>query len=278
MNNYVDGKVIIVTGAAGGFGKVLSRKAAQLGGRIVCADINGEALQVGVQEILNAGGTALAIQADVTQADSMRQLVAQALDEYGQVDVLINNAGIMPLAFFSDHQQASDAWDRCIDINFKGVLNGITAVYDHMVANGRGHVVNISSIYGKYPTAGGAVYGATKAAVDFLAESLRQECPGKIKVTTIRPAAAGGTGLVSTVINPAACTGLMGANAGPYMEMIMAAAEDKLPREKTDITNPEYFLLGPEEIADQILYAINQPWGLSLGEVTIRASGELSVI
>jgi NADP-dependent 3-hydroxy acid dehydrogenase YdfG len=200
------------------------------------------------------------------------------LDEYGQVDVLINNAGVMPLAFFSDHQQASDAWDRCIDINFKGVLNGITAVYDHMVANGRGHIVNISSIYGKYPTAGGAVYGATKAAVDFLSESLRQECPGKIKVTTVRPAAAGGTGLVDSVINPAACVGLMGANAGPYMEMIMASAEGKLPPEKADIANPEYFLLGPEEIADQILYAINQPWGLSLGEVTIRATGELSVI
>ncbi len=278
MNNYVDGKVIIVTGAAGGSGKVLSSKAAQLGGRIVCADINGEALQVGVEDIVKAGGTALAVQADVTRADSMRQLVARAIDEYGQVDVLINNAGIMPLAFFSDHQQASDAWDRCIDINFKGVLNGITAVYDHMVANGRGHIVNISSIYGKYPTAGGAVYGATKAAVDFLSESLRQECPGKIKVTTVRPAAAGGTGLVGTVINPAACVGLMGANAEPYMEMIMASAEGKLPPEKADIANPEYFLLGPEEIADQILYAINQPWGLSLGEVTIRATGELSVI
>ena len=278
MNNYVDGKVIIVTGAAGGFGKVLSSKAAQLGGRIVCADINGEALQVGVEDIVKAGGTALAVQADVTRADSMRQLVARAIDEYGQVDVLINNAGIMPLAFFSDHPQASEAWDRCIDINFKGVLSGITAAYDHMVANGRGHIVNISSIYGKYPTAGGAVYGATKAAVDFLSESLRQECPGKIKVTTVRPAAAGGTGLVGTVINPAACVGLMGANADPYMQMIMASAEGKLPPEKADITNPEYFLLGPEEIADQILYAINQPWGLSLGEVTIRATGELSVI
>ena len=194
MNNYVDGKVIIVTGAAGGFGKVLSGKAAQLGGRMVCADINTDALQDSVQEIVNTGGTALAMEADVTKTDSMHQLVDQALDAYGQVDVLINNAGIMPLAFFSDHQQASAAWDRCIDINFKGVLNGITAVYDHMVANGQGHIVNISSIYGKYPSAGGAVYGATKAAVDFLSESLRQESPGKIKVTTVRPAAAGGTG------------------------------------------------------------------------------------
>lgn len=278
MNNYIDGKVIVVTGAATGFGKVLSSKAAQQGARIVCADINEQALQQSVEDIVSAGGTGMAVVTDVTEAESMHNLVNRALDEYGQVDVLVNNAGIMPLAFFSDHQQASDAWNRCIDINFKGVLNGITAVYDHMLANGHGHIVNISSIYGKYPTSGGGVYGATKAAVDFLSESLRQECPGKIKVTTVRPAAAGGTGLVGTVINPAASTGLMGANAGPYMEMIMAAAEGKLAKEKGDISHPEYFLLGPEEVAEQILYAINQPLGLSIGEITIRASGELSVI
>lgn len=278
MANYIDGKVIVVTGAAGGFGKLLSSKAAQQGARIVCADINEEALQQTVDDIVSAGGTGMAVVTDVTKAESMHNMVTRALDEYGQVDVLVNNAGIMPLAFFSDHQQASDAWNRCIDINFKGVLNGITAVYDHMLANGQGHIVNVSSIYGKYPTAGGGVYGATKAAVDFLSESLRQECPGKIKVTTVRPAAAGGTGLVGTVINPAASTGLMGANAGPYMEMIMAAAEGKLAEEKADISHPEYFLLGPEEVAEQILYAINQPQGLSIGEITIRASGELSVI
>ena len=278
MANYIDGKVIVVTGAAAGFGKVLSSKAAQQGARIVCADINEEALQQSVDDIVSAGGTGMAVVTDVTKAESMHNMVTRALDEYGQVDVLVNNAGIMPLAFFSDHQQASDAWNRCIDINFKGVLNGITAVYDHMLANGQGHIVNVSSIYGKYPTAGGGVYGATKAAVDFLSESLRQECPGKIKVTTVRPAAAGGTGLVGTVINPAASTGLMGANAGPYMEMIMAAAEGKLAEEKADISHPEYFLLGPEEVAEQILYAINQPLGLSIGEITIRASGELSVI
>ncbi len=278
MNNYVDGKVIIVTGAAGGFGKVMSSKAAQLGARIVCADINEEALQVGVEDIVKAGGAALAVQADVTRPDSMRQVVARAIDEYGRVDVLINNAGIMPLAFFSDHQQASDVWDRCIDINFKGVLNGITAVYDHMLASGRGHIVNISSIYGNYPTAGGAVYGATKAAVNFLSESLRQECPGKIKVTTVKPAAAGGTGLVGTVINPEASTALMGANAPVYMEMITAALEGKLDNEAADINGPGYFLLGPGEVADQVIFAINQPWGVSIGEITVRASGELSVI
>lgn len=278
MNNYIDGKVIVVTGAAKGFGSVLSRKAAEMAGRLVCADIDQPGLEASVGEITGAGGTALAVVADVTQLADMRELVDRAVEEYGQIDVLINNAGVMPLAFFRDHEQAVDAWDRCIDINFKGVLNGIVAVYDHMLANGRGHIVNISSIYGNYPSAGGAVYGATKAAVDFLSESLRQECPGKIKVTTVKPAAAGGTSLLGSIINPAASAGLMGGNAEAYMEMIVAATEGKLPQEKVDIEDPEYFLLGPEEIADQILYAINQPWGLSIGEVTVRASGELSVI
>ena len=120
MTNYVDGKVIIVTGAASGFGKVLSLKAAQLGGHIVCADINGDTLQTAVEEIETAGGSALAVQTDVTDADSMRSLVARGVAQYGQIDVLVNNAGIMPLAFFSDHEQASEAWNRCIDINFNG--------------------------------------------------------------------------------------------------------------------------------------------------------------
>lgn len=278
MTNHIQGKTLIVTGAASGFGHVISRKAAALGGRVICADINEEALLATVADITTDGGEAVAVNADVTRQDSMHTLVERAVAEFGAVDVLVNNAGVMPLAFFRDHAQAAEAWDRCIDINFKGVLNGIVAVYDHMLANGRGHIVNISSIYGNYPTAGGAVYGATKAAVNFLSESLRQECPGKIKVTTVKPAAAGGTGLVGTVINPEASAGLMGANALVYMEMITAAFEGKLDNEAADINGPGYFLLGPEEIADQVIFAINQPWGVSIGEITVRASGELSVI
>ncbi len=88
---------------------------------------------------------------------------------------MINNAGIMPLAFFSDHAEAHAAWLRCIDINIKGVLNGQVAAYDTMIEQGRGHIVNVSSIYGNFPVTGAAVYGATKAAVNFLSESLRVE-------------------------------------------------------------------------------------------------------
>ena len=98
----------------------------------------------------------------------------------------MNNAGIMPLALYADHEGWADAWDRCIDINLKGVLHGISCVHDQMKRQGRGHVVNVSSIFGNSPVAGAGVYGATKAAVNFLSESLRQESQGRIKVTTIR--------------------------------------------------------------------------------------------
>ena len=159
----------------------------------------------------------------------MQSLIKLALDTFGRVDVLINNAGVMPLAFFRDHEAAHDAWDRCIDINFKGVLNGVAAAHDAMIAQGRGHVINVSSIYGNYPVVGSAVYGATKAAVTFLSESLRQESLGKIKVTTVKPTGVPGTALGTGVVNPEAIVGILGANAPGYMGKFAAAAEGKLP-------------------------------------------------
>ena len=126
---------------------------------------------------------------------AMRALADRAVAEFGSIDVMVNNAGTMPLALYADHAQAAEAWDRCIDVNFKGVLHGIMAVYDAMIEQGRGHIINLSSIYGNYPVSGAAVYGATKAAVNVLSESLRQETQGRIKVTTIRPTGVPGTGL-----------------------------------------------------------------------------------
>jgi NADP-dependent 3-hydroxy acid dehydrogenase YdfG len=194
MTNYLKNKVIVVTGAAGGFGQLVCEKTASLRARVVAADINSEALAGVVDGITSNGGQAVAVKADVTNREDMHNLASGAVDHFGQIDVMLNNAGIMPLAFYSDHKAAADAWERCIDINFKGVLNGIAAVHDQMMRQGRGHVVNIASIYGNYPSAGGGVYGATKAAVVFLSESLRMESQGKIKVTTVRP-----TGVPATV-------------------------------------------------------------------------------
>ncbi len=276
--SYLEGKVIVITGAASGFGRLVSEKAAARGAKIVAADINQEALQEVEQAIRDNNGQVVSIQADVTDGNQMRDLAAGAIAQFGRIDVLINNAGVMPLAFFADHEQARDAWDRCIDINFKGVLNGISAVHDQMMAQGCGHVVNLSSIYGNFPVAGGGVYGATKAAVDFLSESLRQESLGKIKVTNVKPTGVPATGLGAGIVNPAAVAGILGANAEVYMERFAQAEAGELPPELTDADNIQYYALDPAYLADQIVYAIDQPWGVVISEVTVRASGDAYVI
>ncbi len=172
----------------------------------------------------------------------------------------------------------ADAWERCIDINFKGVLNGMVAAYDPMIEQGRGHVINISSIYGNYPLKGAAVYGATKAAVVFLSESLRQESLGRIKVTTVKPTGIPTTGIAGAVVNFEAGAGIMGANNEAFGERFGQIMEGSAPAEWSDNDNIQNFMLEPELLADQVIYAIDQPWGVSISEVTVRASGDMYVI
>ena len=278
MPNYLKGKVIIVTGAAAGFGEILSRKISAMGAKIVAADIDQKGLGKVTKLVRKQGREIIGVATDVTDKDQMRHLVDKALGEFNAIDVLINNAGIMPLAFYSDHQKAEDSWERCIDINIKGVLNGIVAVHDQMIKQGGGHIVNLASIYGNYPTAGGGVYGATKAAVIFLSESLRIESQGKIKVTIVRPTGVPATKLGAGIINPAAVTGLLGQNTASYMSKFEAAEAGQLPPSMTDINHIEYFALDPESLVDQIIYAINQPKGVAISDITVRASGDGYVI
>ena len=278
MSQYMKAKVIIVTGAGGGFGELMCKQAAALGAHIVAADIDGTAAAETADAIIQSGGTAIAITTDVTNRDQMRALADAAINKYGSIDVMVNNAGVMPLAFHSDHEAAADAWDRCIDINFKGVVNGISAVHDQMIKQGRGHVVNIASIYGNHPTAGGGVYGATKAAVVFLSESLRVESQGKIKVTIVRPTGVPATNLGAGVVNPLAVTGLLGHNAADSFSKFEAAQAGQLPASHLDINDIEYFALDPTSLAEQVIHAINQPWGVSISDITVRASGDGYII
>jgi NADP-dependent 3-hydroxy acid dehydrogenase YdfG len=170
--SHVHGKVAVVTGAASGFGLLTTRMLTERGGTVVGFDVH------------DAEGCRVV---DVTDRTAVQAAVDQVVADYGRIDVLVNNAGVMPLAFLADHAAAATAWDRCIDINVKGVLHGIYAAYDHMVRQGGGHIVNIASIYGNYGVAGAAVYSATKAAVITLSNALRVEAQGKIKVTVVRP-------------------------------------------------------------------------------------------
>ena len=274
MAGHLEGRVVLVTGAAGGFGRLVAQKAADRGAHLVCGDLDEAGAQATAESIVAAGGRALARATDVTRLEDLRALVAAAEERFGTVDVLVNNAGVMPLAFHADHEAAHDAWLRCIDVNVKGVLNGIVAVHDAMMARGRGHVVNVSSIYGNFPVAGAGVYGATKAAVNFLSESLRVESRGSIKVTVVKPTGVPGTGLSRGVVNPAAVVGILGHNAEAYGRQLEAWAAGQLPADETDPEGIGYAVLDPEHLAEQILHVMDQPWGVSISELTVRAAGD----
>ena len=274
MADHLEGKVILITGAGSGFGRLVAMKAAARGARVVVSDIADDALAETVSMVAEGGGQALGIRADVTDRAAMRAFATKAFEHFGTIDVLVNNAGVMPLAFFSDHADADEAWDLCIDINLKGVLHGISAVYDIMIEQGRGHVVNVSSIYGNGPVPGAAVYGATKAAVRFMSEALRQESQGRIKVTTIRPTGVPTTALGDGIINPAALGGILGAGMPNFMEKMGEVFGEHPPPELTDPDQISYFALSPDLLADQIIFVIDQPWGVSISDITVRASGD----
>jgi NADP-dependent 3-hydroxy acid dehydrogenase YdfG len=274
MADHVTGKSIVITGGGGGFGKLVAEKASARGAKVTLGDIDGAAAEAVAAAIRASGGAAQALATDVRDIAQMRALVAKAVEAHGAVDVMINNAGIMPLSFYSDHVAAYEAWTRCIDINIKGVMNGIVAAYDQMIEQRRGHVINLSSIYGNFPVTGAAVYGASKAAVNFLSESLRVEARGKIKVTIVKPTGVPVTGLSGTVINPAAGIGIVGQNIAEFGDMMAGMADGSFPAERLDPANIDYASLAPEHIADAILHAIDQPWGVSIGDITVRAAGD----
>jgi NADP-dependent 3-hydroxy acid dehydrogenase YdfG len=272
--SHLENKVVVITGAGSGFGRLTSQLAAARGASIVASDIDAAAAEATATSITDEGRVAVAIGADVASKRDMDRVAALAVEQFGAIDILVNNAGIMPLAFFADHAQAWQAWDRAIDVNLKGVVNGITAVYDQMISQGRGHIVNISSIYGNQGTAGSGVYSATKAAVAVLSDSLRVEAQGKIKVTVVRPTGVLGTNLSSGVINPAAVIGLTGQNVVQFGERVQAWLTGSLPAEQADPDHVRYWTLAPEDLAAQLIAVMDLPWGVNVGDITVRATGE----
>ena len=272
--NYVAGRVTVITGAGSGFGRLIAKSAAAMGGLVVAADIDSDSVGQTVSDIVASGGSAIAVTADVASKLQMDALANAAVEKFGAVDILVNNAGVMPLAFFADHQEAWMAWDKCIDINFKGVVNGITAVYDQMISQGRGHIINVSSIYGNRGTAGSGVYSATKAAVVMLSDALRVEAQGKIKVTVVRPTGVPATNLPSGVINREATVGLIGQNFQRFRESVTKWVEGSQPAEQADKDSVGYWTLSPEDLTAQIIAVMNMPWGINISDITVRATGE----
>ncbi|MFN8027928.1 MAG: SDR family oxidoreductase [Acidimicrobiia bacterium] len=252
--SHVEGKVAVVTGGAGGFGLLVTQMLRERGATVVGFDTSDANDCVVV---------------DVTDGPAMVAAVNDVVAQHGRVDILVNNAGIMPLAFFADHAQAAEAWDRCIDVNLKGVVHGISAVYDHMIGQGSGHVVNISSIYGNAGVAGAAVYSATKMAVRAVSEALRVEAQGQIKVTVVRPTGVPGTGLGNSIVNFEAAMPLAAHN----IDRMKARFGNREP-EQDDPESVRYWAISPEELAAQVVYCIDQPAGIAISDITVRATGE----
>lgn len=265
--NYIKDKVIIVTGASSGFGKYTAMKAAELGGKVVLAARRANLLKEICDNIRAKGGEASYIKTDLRDQRQVEDMAQFAIDTYGAIDILVNDAGTMPLGYLSQHKFAMQAWEECIDTSIKGTLYATAAVYDQMIKQGHGHVINVSSILGNYGVAGGAVYNLSKASVRIMADSMRVENSGKIKFSVIKPTSVADTGLVSTEVDYNASL------AGVYGKLIDAFTGLGTPG-RDDREDIHCFDYGPEVLADNIIYVMNQPWGVNISEITVRASGE----
>lgn len=232
-------KVILITGASSGIGAGIARELGSAGARVMLGARRSDRLEHVAAEIVASGGTALTHSLDVTSRDSVRAFAEAARTAWGRVDVLINNAGIMPLSLMSSMKV--DEWDRMVDVNIKGVLHGIAAVLPEMTARGAGHIINIASIgaLGVVPT--GAVYCATKFAVRAISDGLRQE-NDKLRVTCIHPGVVESE-LASTITDPV---------AAEAMATYRAIA------------------LQPDAIARAVRYALEQPDDVDVNEIVVR--------
>jgi len=186
MTTNIDGKVVVITGASSGLGEATVRHLAARGAKLVLGARRIDRLTALAAE-LGLGENA-AVETDVTNAAQVQALVDHAVAAHGRIDVMINNAGLMP---HSPLERAKiDDWNRMIDVNLKGVLYGIAAALSHMTRQKSGHIVNVSSVAGHKVGKNNAVYCATKTAVRVLSEGLRQEVkPYNIRTTIISPGA-----------------------------------------------------------------------------------------
>ena len=188
MTNTIGNKIIVITGASSGLGAEAARYLAELGATVVLGARRTERIKALAEGIEAKGGKALAVETDVTDRASVQNLVDTAVKTYGRIDVLLNNAGVMPLS--SLEKLRVDEWDLMIDVNIKGVLYGIAAALPHMKARKSGHIINVSSVAGHRVLENSAVYSAPIFAVRAPSEGLRAEVkPYNLRTTVISPGA-----------------------------------------------------------------------------------------
>ncbi len=244
MNQQNAGKVVVITGASSGLGEAAARRLAAEGARLVLGARRIERLQALADALSPAAVSVL--QTDVTDAAQVQRLVDHAVETHGALDVIVNNAGLMPHSPLE--RGKIEDWDRMIDVNVKGVLYGIAAALPHMKAQGSGHIINVSSVAGHKVRPGSAVYAATKAAVRMISEGLRQE----VKPYNIR----------TTVISP-------------------GAVESELP---DSLTEPDFskavhefyekFAIPAESFANMLAFAMSQPPDVDVNEILFRPTSQ----
>ncbi|SEB20749.1 MULTISPECIES: SDR family oxidoreductase [unclassified Mycobacterium] len=232
-------KTILITGASSGIGEAAALRLAEDGHRLFLGARRTDRLEALVARITAAGGTASYRRLDVTDLADMNQFVADAVAAYGRVDVMLNNAGVMPLSALAENKV--DEWNRMIDVNIRGVLHGISAALPVMRAQGSGHVVNVASIgaHSVEPTA--AVYSATKYAVWAISEGLRKES-SDVRVTVISPGVTESE-LAESISDPAA---------------------------RDAMRNYRALAIPASAVADAIAYVIGQPPEVDVNEIILR--------
>lgn len=235
----INGKVIAITGASSGIGEAAARLLAERGAKVVVGARRTDRLERLVADIKAKGGTAAFRAVDVAQRDDVRAFADFAKAQFGKVDVLVNNAGVMPLSLMASLKV--DEWDKMIDVNIRGVLHGIAAVLPDMKARGNGQIINVASIAAHAVVPTGAVYCATKYAVWAISEGLRQENPD-VRVTIISP------GVVTTELGD----------------------DITEPVAKEALTQFRKAALTPDAIARAIAYAVEQPDDVDVNEVIVR--------
>jgi NADP-dependent 3-hydroxy acid dehydrogenase YdfG len=242
LSNNIEGKVVVITGASSGLGEATARHLSAQGAIVVLGARRVDRIQSLAQELIDKGGKALAMATDVTRHDDVKALVDAAVQTFGRVDVMLNNAGLMPHSPLE--RLKIDDWNQTIDVNIKGVLYGIAAALPHMKQQKSGQIINVASVAARIVRPGSAVYAATKSAVLMISEGLRQEVkPYGLRTTILSPGAVA-TELPNSITEP----DIAGFISKFYEEIAIPA----------------------ESFARAVAFAISQPPEVDVNEILFR--------
>jgi NADP-dependent 3-hydroxy acid dehydrogenase YdfG len=246
MNENISGKVIVITGASSGLGEATAKLLAGQGATVVLGARRAERIDALADELTKVGGKAVSVTTDVRAREQVKRLVDTAVESFGRIDVMLNNAGVMPLAPLE--RLKTDEWDQMIDVNLKGVLNGIAAALPYMKEQKSGHFINVSSVYGHKLGPDATVYCATKFAVRALSEGLRQEVkPYNIRTTVISP------GAVAT-------------------ELLEHISEKEIQDQTRNFVSK--IAVPAETFARMVAFAINEPADVDVNEILFRPTAQ----